>query len=148
MRCLGNPPLTGPNSVVAIRTQFSKCSSVRRILHLTSLTLWSPEFCSVQFSTSKKTHHISISVMSWLAFFKEMIDVCSGNHTKVVNTRCGQNAYSVNGDRRIYLNKLIRYCTTIILTSKLLKSNILTPHFPDCIFSYVQFKIIMGYLIK
>jgi hypothetical protein len=42
--------------------------------------------------TAKKTQHFTITNINWLTLFKEMITVCFENHTKPMNTLCGQNA--------------------------------------------------------
>jgi hypothetical protein len=42
--------------------------------------------------TAKKTPHFTITKISWLTLFKEVIDVYSENHTKPANTLCGENA--------------------------------------------------------
>jgi hypothetical protein len=42
--------------------------------------------------TAKKTPHVSITKISWLVLLREIIAVCIENHTKPINTVCGQNA--------------------------------------------------------
>jgi hypothetical protein len=44
-----------------------------------------------EFLTSKITQLISITKISWLMLFKEIIALCSENYTKHINTLCGQN---------------------------------------------------------
>jgi hypothetical protein len=41
--------------------------------------------------TAKKTQHFTITKINWLTLFKEIIAVYSENHTKPINTHCGQN---------------------------------------------------------
>jgi hypothetical protein len=38
--------------------------------------------------TAKKTQHFTITKVNWLMMFKEIIAVCSENHTKPTNTNC------------------------------------------------------------
>jgi hypothetical protein len=45
--------------------------------------------------TSKRTPHFAITKINWLTLFKDMIDVYNENHTKPINTLCGQNAKSL-----------------------------------------------------
>jgi hypothetical protein len=40
--------------------------------------------------TSKRTPHFTITDINWLTLFKEIIAVYSVNHTKPINTLCGQ----------------------------------------------------------
>jgi hypothetical protein len=42
--------------------------------------------------TSKKTQPITITKISWLMLFKEIIAVYSEKHMKPINKICGQNA--------------------------------------------------------
>jgi hypothetical protein len=42
--------------------------------------------------TSKKTKPITITKISWLMLFKEIIAVYSENHMEPINTLCGQIA--------------------------------------------------------
>jgi hypothetical protein len=42
--------------------------------------------------TTKKTQHFTVTKISWLTLFKEIIAVYSESHMKPVNTLCGQNA--------------------------------------------------------
>jgi hypothetical protein len=42
--------------------------------------------------TAKKTLHFTITKINWFPLFKEIIAVHSENHTKHINTLCGQNA--------------------------------------------------------
>jgi hypothetical protein len=42
--------------------------------------------------TSKKTQHFTITKINWVTLFKEILAVYSENHTKHINTLCGQNA--------------------------------------------------------
>jgi hypothetical protein len=44
---------------------------------------------------SKKTH-VSITKVNWLMLFTEIIAIYSENHTKPINTFCGQNAKLLN----------------------------------------------------
>jgi hypothetical protein len=41
---------------------------------------------------SNKTQRVSMTTISWSMLFKEIIAVYSENHTKPINTLCGQNA--------------------------------------------------------
>jgi hypothetical protein len=41
--------------------------------------------------TAKKTQLFTITKINWLMLFKEIIAVCSKNHTKPINTLCGQD---------------------------------------------------------
>jgi hypothetical protein len=47
--------------------------------------------------TAKKTQHFTITKTDWLMLFKEIIAVCSENHTKPTNTLCGHNLELVTG---------------------------------------------------
>jgi hypothetical protein len=38
--------------------------------------------------TAKKTLHFTITKISWLTLFKEIIAICSENHTKPIRTKC------------------------------------------------------------
>jgi hypothetical protein len=38
--------------------------------------------------TSERTPNFTITKIKWLMLFKEIIAVCSENHTKPVNTKC------------------------------------------------------------
>jgi hypothetical protein len=42
--------------------------------------------------TAKKTQPITITKISWLMLFKEIIAVYSENHVKPINTLCEQNS--------------------------------------------------------
>jgi hypothetical protein len=42
--------------------------------------------------TAKKTQRVSMMVIGWLTLFREITVVYSENHTKHINTLCGQNA--------------------------------------------------------
>jgi hypothetical protein len=42
--------------------------------------------------TAKKTQLVFITKINWLIPFREIIAVCSVNHTKPINTLRGQNA--------------------------------------------------------
>jgi hypothetical protein len=42
--------------------------------------------------TSKRTPYFTITKISWLTLFKEIIAVYSENHTKPINKLCEQNA--------------------------------------------------------
>jgi hypothetical protein len=42
--------------------------------------------------TAKKTLHFTITNINWLTLFKEIIAVCTENHTRTINIICGQNA--------------------------------------------------------
>jgi hypothetical protein len=58
------------------------------------ITAWKPKFILkylILVYTSKKTQHSSTKI-SWLVLFKEIITVCSENHTKAVSAICGQNS--------------------------------------------------------
>jgi hypothetical protein len=46
--------------------------------------------------TAKKTLHFAITKINWLTLFKEIIAVYSENHTKHINTLCGQNTELLN----------------------------------------------------
>jgi hypothetical protein len=37
--------------------------------------------------TAKKTPHFTVTKINWLTLFKEIIAVCSENHTKHTNTK-------------------------------------------------------------
>jgi hypothetical protein len=41
---------------------------------------------------TKKTQHFTITKINWLMLFREIIAVYSENHTRPINTLCGQNA--------------------------------------------------------
>jgi hypothetical protein len=43
------------------------------------------------FSPYLETQHVPISEVNWLMLFKEMIIIYTENHTKPINTLCGQN---------------------------------------------------------
>jgi hypothetical protein len=45
---------------------------------------------------SSKTQHVSITKINWLILFKEIIAVYYENHTKHINTLCGQNIGLMN----------------------------------------------------
>jgi hypothetical protein len=38
--------------------------------------------------TSKRTQHFTLTKISWLMLFKEIIAVYSENHAKLTNTKC------------------------------------------------------------
>jgi hypothetical protein len=40
--------------------------------------------------------HVSITRISWLMLFTEIIDIYSENHIKIINTLCGQSEELVN----------------------------------------------------
>jgi hypothetical protein len=40
---------------------------------------------------SKKKHHITMTMISWLMLFGEITSVCSENRMKLIRTLCGQN---------------------------------------------------------
>jgi hypothetical protein len=42
--------------------------------------------------TPKKTQYFSITEVSWWVLFREIINVFSEDHTKPINTFCGQSA--------------------------------------------------------
>jgi hypothetical protein len=42
--------------------------------------------------TSKKTQTVTMTTINWSSLFREIIAVYSENHTKPINTLCGQNA--------------------------------------------------------
>jgi hypothetical protein len=46
--------------------------------------------------TAKKTQHFSITKVSWLILFREIIAVYSENNAKPINTLCGHNAELLN----------------------------------------------------
>jgi hypothetical protein len=46
--------------------------------------------------TAKKTPHFTITKISWLTLFREIIAVYTENHTKSINTLYGQNAEFLN----------------------------------------------------
>jgi len=41
--------------------------------------------------TAQQTHTVSVMETSQLILYREIIAVCSQNHTKHINTLCGQN---------------------------------------------------------
>jgi hypothetical protein len=67
--------------------------------HLNSLHFTNPlkpKLIQITFNnsvrTAKKTQHFTITNINWLTLFKEIIAVYSENHTKPINTLCGQDA--------------------------------------------------------
>jgi hypothetical protein len=64
------------------------------------LTLFSTKIFKIALKhsvlASIRTQLISISKISWLTLFREIVAIYSGNHTKPKNTLCAQNAGLVN----------------------------------------------------
>jgi hypothetical protein len=54
-----------------------------------------PELIRITFKDSvhreQKTQHFSITKITWLVLFMDIITVYSENHTKPINTVCGKN---------------------------------------------------------
>jgi hypothetical protein len=51
-----------------------------------------PNNISNSVRTAKKTQLFTVTKINWLTLVKEIIAVCSENHTKPISTLCGQNA--------------------------------------------------------
>jgi hypothetical protein len=68
--------------------------------HNTSPLTLEREKCLIIFKnsvrTAKKTPHFTITKINWLTLFKEIIAVYGENHTKRINTLCGQNVELLN----------------------------------------------------
>jgi hypothetical protein len=50
-------------------------------------------------SAPQRKQHFTITNINWLTLFKEIIAVYTENHTKHINTFCGQNAELLNGKK-------------------------------------------------
>jgi hypothetical protein len=78
--------------------------------------------------TAKKTQHFTVTKISWLTLFKEIIAVHCENRTKHANTFCGQNAellivkargtYSHYRDYIALLNPKLKTCNFRQLTAE------------------------------
>jgi CRISPR/Cas system-associated protein Csm6 len=73
-----------------------KCIAKIFTLQIIPFNTLKPKLVQIIFNnsvrTALKTQHFTITKINWLTLFRKIIAVYSENHTKPLNTMCGQNA--------------------------------------------------------